>query len=94
MAQANNGRTHSDNQKMQNTANQRSEELKNTTQTTSSGETSSAKSKSSKSEMMSDGGDTNVEGNSGSANRDVETFQSPDRNSGSQVGDDRDSRNH
>ena len=94
MAQTINGSGHKDNQNLQNAANQRSEELKSSKQTTSSGETSSSKSQTQKSETASSGSDTNVDGNSGSLDRDVETFESPDRNMGARVGDDRDARNH
>ena len=57
-----------DNQKLQNTANQRSEELKPAAQTTAAGETSKAG-------PSARDQDTNVEVSGGSqANRDVETF--------------------
>jgi len=75
---------HADNQKLQNLANQRSEELKPYRHVTTAGETSSDASASS----------TNVDGRVDTEGRDVETFNAPDRNSGARVGDDRDSRNH
>jgi hypothetical protein len=68
-----------DNQNLQNTANQRSQELKpDRRNRTAAGETSSSESASS----------TNVDGRVDTDNRDVETFNSPDRNFGSRVGDD------
>ena len=74
-----------DNQKLQNTANQRSQELKpQSRQTTAAGETSSPASAS----------NTNVDGRVGADGRDVETFEQSDRNSGARTGDDRDTRNH
>ncbi len=74
-----------DNQKVQNMANQRSQELKpEGRKKTGAGETSKTESASS----------TNVDGRVATGNRDVETFNASDRNSGARTGDDRDSRNH
>lgn len=81
------------NQNLQNTANQRSEELKTSKTKTAAGETSTAKS-SNESAQGSRGNQTNVDGNVGSANRDVETFESQDRSQGASIDDDRDARNH
>jgi hypothetical protein len=74
----------SDNQKLQNMANQRSEELKTSTRVTGAGETSSQGSATS----------TNVDGRVNPDDRDVETFAQDARNSGASTGDNSDSRNH
>jgi hypothetical protein len=74
-----------DNQKVQNMANQRSQELKpEGRKRTGAGETSETESASS----------TNADGRVATDNRDVETFNASDRDSGARVGDNRDGRNH
>lgn len=70
--------TTGDNQNLQNTMNQRSEELKPYRHVTGAGETSSNASASS----------TKVDGRVDTDNRDVETFNSSDRNFDARVGDD------
>ena len=73
-----------DNQNLQNTANQRSEELKPSGRVTGAGETSTTSTASS----------TNVDGRVGTDDRDVETDNASDNNRASRVGDDQDYRNH
>lgn len=78
------GKNQKINQNLENTANQRSEELKSCIHVTGAGETSTNAAASS----------TNVDGRVNPDNRDVETNDKADGNSGLKVGDDRDSRNH